>query len=58
MFGVSNVQMYGGYVVHIGSFEGKTGRLSVGDKVICKVTFSVTQPQSYTYHSIRFIHAY
>ncbi|CAA2961208.1 alanine--tRNA ligase [Olea europaea subsp. europaea] len=39
VFGVSNVQMYGGFVVHIGSFEGKTGRLSVGDKVICKVNY-------------------
>ncbi|CAI9755291.1 unnamed protein product [Fraxinus pennsylvanica] len=39
VFEVSNVQIYGGFVVHIGSFNGKTGRLSVGDKVICKVNY-------------------
>ncbi|KAL0358791.1 UNVERIFIED_CONTAM: Alanine--tRNA ligase [Sesamum angustifolium] len=34
VFEVSNVQIYGGFVLHIGSFTGKTGRLIVGDKVI------------------------
>ena len=36
-FEVSNVQIYGGFVIHIGSFRGKTGRLYLGDKVVCKV---------------------
>lgn len=35
---MSNVQIYGGFVIHIGSFRGKTGRLYIGDKVVCKVT--------------------
>ncbi|KAL2545633.1 Alanine--tRNA ligase [Forsythia ovata] len=39
VFEVSNVQIYGGFVVHIGYFNGRTGRLSVGDKVICKVNY-------------------
>lgn len=39
VFEVSNVQIYGGFVLHIGSFTGKTGRLFVGDKVICKVDY-------------------
>ncbi|KAL0340863.1 UNVERIFIED_CONTAM: Alanine--tRNA ligase [Sesamum radiatum] len=39
VFEVSNVQIYGGFVLHIGSFTGKTGRLIVGDKVICKVDY-------------------
>ncbi|KDP43289.1 hypothetical protein JCGZ_24210 [Jatropha curcas] len=38
-FQVSNVQIFGGFVVHIGSFTGKTGKISVGDKVICKVDY-------------------
>ncbi|KAK6129396.1 hypothetical protein DH2020_036872 [Rehmannia glutinosa] len=36
IFEVSNVQIYGGFVLHIGSFIGKTGRLYIGDQVICK----------------------
>ncbi|KAK6119391.1 hypothetical protein DH2020_046862 [Rehmannia glutinosa] len=39
VFEVSNVQIYGGFVLHIGSFSGKTGRLYIGDKVICKVNY-------------------
>ncbi|XP_042064791.1 alanine--tRNA ligase-like [Salvia splendens] len=38
-FEVSNVQIYGGFVIHIGSFRGKTGRLYIGDKVVCKVDY-------------------
>ncbi|CAA0827975.1 Alanine--tRNA ligase [Striga hermonthica] len=39
IFEVSNVQIYGGFVVHIGSFSGKTGRVYIGDKVVCKVNY-------------------
>ncbi|XP_062145946.1 alanine--tRNA ligase [Alnus glutinosa] len=38
-FQVSNVQIYGGFVLHIGSFSGETGKFLVGDKVICKVDY-------------------
>ncbi|XP_054823230.1 alanine--tRNA ligase [Prosopis cineraria] len=38
-FQVSNVQVYGGFVLHIGSLWGMTGRISVGDKVACKVDY-------------------
>ncbi|KAL1565446.1 alanine--tRNA ligase [Salvia divinorum] len=38
-FEVSNVQIYGGFVIHIGSFRGKTDRLYIGDKVVCKVDY-------------------
>ncbi|KAL6501032.1 hypothetical protein OROHE_025229 [Orobanche hederae] len=38
-FEVSNVQIYGGFVLHIGSFSGTTGRLCISDKVICKVNY-------------------
>ncbi|KAL8534787.1 hypothetical protein ACS0TY_010716 [Phlomoides rotata] len=38
-FEVVNVQTYGGFVLHIGSFIGKTGRLYIGDKVVCKVDY-------------------
>ncbi|XP_021735180.1 alanine--tRNA ligase-like [Chenopodium quinoa] len=40
-FKVSNVQAFGGFVLHIGSSE--TGRLSVGDKVTCKVDYNRRQ---------------
>lgn len=39
VFQVCNVQIYGGFVLHIGSFSGGTTRFSVGDKVICKVDY-------------------
>lgn len=39
-FQVSDVQSYGGFVVHIGSFVRETGKFSVGDKVICKVDYN------------------
>ncbi|CAL5428218.1 unnamed protein product [Camellia sinensis] len=38
-FQVCNVQIYRGFVVHIGSFTGETSKFSVGDKVICKVDY-------------------
>ncbi|KAK6118466.1 hypothetical protein DH2020_047733 [Rehmannia glutinosa] len=34
IFEVSNVQIYGGFVLHIGSFIGKTGRLYIGDQEV------------------------
>ena len=36
-FQVCNVQIFGGFVLHIGSLSGVTGKFSVGDKVTCKV---------------------
>ncbi|XP_043696379.1 alanine--tRNA ligase-like isoform X1 [Telopea speciosissima] len=38
-FQVSNVQIYGGFILHIGSIVGETGMFSVGDKIICKVDY-------------------
>ncbi|KAL2933762.1 Alanine--tRNA ligase [Bienertia sinuspersici] len=38
-FKVSNVQVFAGFVLHIGSFTSETGRFSVGDKVTCKVDY-------------------
>ncbi|XP_022153158.1 alanine--tRNA ligase-like [Momordica charantia] len=38
-FQVCNVQIYGGFIVHIGSFNGGSGRIFLGDKVICKVDY-------------------
>ncbi|KAL3521772.1 hypothetical protein ACH5RR_019921 [Cinchona calisaya] len=40
LFQVSDVQIFGGFVVHIGSFCGRTDRFSIGDKVICKVDYN------------------
>ncbi|XP_026402529.1 alanine--tRNA ligase-like isoform X2 [Papaver somniferum] len=39
-FQVCNVQVFGGFVIHIGSFTGETGKISVGDKVTCKVNYN------------------
>ncbi|KAL6321461.1 hypothetical protein AAG906_016560 [Vitis piasezkii] len=39
-FQVCNVQIYGGFVLHIGSVTGEIDRFSVGDKVICKVDYN------------------
>jgi hypothetical protein len=36
---VNNVQVFAGYVLHIGSFPDGSKALSVGDSVICKVIF-------------------
>ncbi|WOK95046.1 alanine--tRNA ligase [Canna indica] len=38
-FQVNNVQVYGGFVLHIGSITEGTKTLSVGDRVICKVDY-------------------
>ncbi|KAL3650139.1 hypothetical protein CASFOL_006542 [Castilleja foliolosa] len=39
-FEVSNVQIFGGFVIHIGSITGKTGRrLCINDNVVCKVNY-------------------
>ncbi|RZC72474.1 hypothetical protein C5167_047954 [Papaver somniferum] len=35
-FEVCDVQVFGGFVIHTGSFAGETGKISVGDKVTCK----------------------
>lgn len=39
-FQVCNVQIYGGFILHIGSFSGQAHKFSVGDKVICKVDYN------------------
>ncbi|KAJ8500056.1 hypothetical protein OPV22_010608 [Ensete ventricosum] len=38
-FQVNNVQVYGGFVLHIGTLIGGRKALAVGDKVICKVDY-------------------
>ncbi|KAF4394768.1 hypothetical protein F8388_015674 [Cannabis sativa] len=38
-FQVVNVQIFGGFILHIGYCSGKNGRLSVGDESICKVDY-------------------
>ncbi|KAK4761778.1 hypothetical protein SAY87_029662 [Trapa incisa] len=38
-FEVCNVQIYGGFVLHIGSLSSGSRRLTVGDKVTCKVDY-------------------
>ncbi|XWS39564.1 hypothetical protein CRYUN_Cryun18bG0066100 [Craigia yunnanensis] len=38
-FQVCNVQIFGGFVLHIGSLSGVTGKFAVGDKVTCKVDY-------------------
>ncbi|CAL1374842.1 unnamed protein product [Linum trigynum] len=38
-FEVRNVQIFGGFILHIGSLTGGTGKFSVGEKVICKVDY-------------------
>ncbi|TVU31275.1 hypothetical protein EJB05_22956 [Eragrostis curvula] len=38
-FNVSNVQVFAGYVLHIGSFAEGSKALSIGDSVICKVDY-------------------
>eukprot|EP01018_Ginkgo_biloba_P037516 Gb_41577 [translate_table: standard] len=38
-FDVRNAQIYGGYVLHIGSVVSGTARISVGDEVTCKVDY-------------------
>ncbi|XP_010541854.1 PREDICTED: alanine--tRNA ligase-like [Tarenaya hassleriana] len=38
-FKVCNVQIFGGFILHIGYLTGETGKISVGDKVTCKVDY-------------------
>ncbi|MBA0805415.1 hypothetical protein Gohar_004931 [Gossypium harknessii] len=38
-FQVCNVQIFGGFVLHIGSLSGMTGKFSVGAKVTCNVDY-------------------
>ncbi|KAJ4917643.1 Alanine--tRNA ligase [Raphanus sativus] len=38
-FNVCNVQIFGGFVLHIGYLSKKTGVVSVGDTVTCKVDY-------------------
>uniref|UniRef100_A0A0D3BME8 Alanine--tRNA ligase n=1 Tax=Brassica oleracea var. oleracea TaxID=109376 RepID=A0A0D3BME8_BRAOL len=38
-FNVCNVQIFGGFVLHIGYLSKETGEVSVGDKVTCKVDY-------------------
>ncbi|KAL3591736.1 hypothetical protein D5086_010376 [Populus alba] len=38
-FQVCNVQIFGGFIVHIGSLTGVSGKCSVGEKVTCKVDY-------------------
>lgn len=45
-FQVCNVQIYGGFILHIGSFSGQAHKLSVDDKVICKVKLSSAWPST------------
>ncbi|ESQ30458.1 hypothetical protein EUTSA_v10011205mg [Eutrema salsugineum] len=38
-FNVCNVQIFGGFVLHIGHLSTENGEVSVGDKVTCKVDY-------------------
>jgi alanyl-tRNA synthetase len=40
---VLNVQVFGGFVVHIGTFTGENGKFFVGDRVACKVDYERRQ---------------
>eukprot|EP00252_Welwitschia_mirabilis_P009432 TRINITY_DN21_c0_g1_i1.p1 TRINITY_DN21_c0_g1~~TRINITY_DN21_c0_g1_i1.p1 ORF type:complete len:1007 (-),score=222.12 TRINITY_DN21_c0_g1_i1:388-3408(-) len=37
---VRNAQMYGGYVLHMGSVLGESGQISVGEKIVCEVDYA------------------
>lgn len=39
VFEVRTVQIYGGYVLHVGSFKNSGCKLSVGDKIVAKVDY-------------------
>ncbi|CAO2183894.1 unnamed protein product [Urochloa humidicola] len=39
-FNVNNVQVFAGYILHIGSFTKGSKALSLGDSVICKVDYN------------------
>lgn len=38
-FQVNDVQIFGGFVLHLGTFPGDRGALSVDDRIICKVDY-------------------
>ncbi|KAJ9562621.1 hypothetical protein OSB04_007781 [Centaurea solstitialis] len=42
-FEVCNVQVYGGFVIHLGKIANESGKFSVGDEVICKVDYDRRQ---------------
>ncbi|CAH1419519.1 unnamed protein product [Lactuca virosa] len=42
-FEVVNVQVYAGYVIHLGKISGKSGTFHVGDEVVCKVDYERRQ---------------
>ncbi|PWA51613.1 alanyl-tRNA synthetase [Artemisia annua] len=42
-FEVSNVQIYGGFVIHLGQVTGESTKFNVGDEVICKVDYGRRQ---------------
>ena len=48
---MNNVQVFAGYVLHIGSFTEGSKALSVGDSVICKVSFLLTALSDLVYLS-------
>ncbi|KAJ6916686.1 hypothetical protein NC652_019181 [Populus alba x Populus x berolinensis] len=39
LFQVCDVQIFGGFILHIDSLTAESGRFSTGDKVICKVDY-------------------
>ncbi|XP_074591798.1 alanine--tRNA ligase-like isoform X1 [Curcuma longa] len=56
-FHVNNVQVYGGFVLHIGSFAEGAKTLMVGDKVTCKVDYdrrSLIAPNHTCTHMLNF----
>ncbi|KAI3702975.1 hypothetical protein L6452_28729 [Arctium lappa] len=42
-FEVCDVQIYGGFVIHLGKFTGESGKFRVGDEVVCKVDYNRRQ---------------
>ncbi|XP_074279845.1 alanine--tRNA ligase-like isoform X1 [Silene latifolia] len=42
-FQVCNVQVFGGFVLHIGFFTSESGKFAVSDKVTCKVDYNRRQ---------------
>nr|GLL19870.1 alanine--tRNA ligase-like [Ipomoea trifida] len=56
-FQVHNVQIFGGFILHIGSFSGENQKFSIGDKVICKVDYdrrSLIAPNHTCTHMLNF----
>ncbi|GKC93563.1 alanine--tRNA ligase, partial [Tanacetum coccineum] len=42
-FEVSNVQVYAGFVIHLGQITGESTKFHVGDEIICKVDYGRRQ---------------